>query len=427
MLGFTLGNRRQQVPKRAVELTARQVMTIKAPGLFAVGGVPGLLIQVTPGRGRSWVYRFQLGGKRRDMGLGGVGDLSLAEAREKAREQRRMVLDGVDPIEKRRAERVAKAVDKAKAMTFEQCATAYIQAHQTGWRNEKHRKQWPATLTAYAYPVFGKLPVATVDVGLVMKAIEPIWNVKPETASRLRGRIEAVLDWATVRHYRSGENPARWKGHLESLLPRKTKVRAVEHHAALPYAKMPAFMAALRQQDGISVRALEFAILTAARTGEVIGARWGEIDMNNRLWVIPAARMKAGKEHRVPLSEAAMSITKQMDKMRTNDLVFPSARQNRPLSPVAPLRVLQGMGRDDLTVHGFRSTFSDWCAEGTAFPAEVREMALAHAVGDKVEAAYRRGDLFDKRRQIMDAWARFVNGTEAAVVELDGARRSALA
>jgi integrase len=398
------------VPKKAVELTARQVMTMKAPGLFAVGGVPGLLLQVTPGQGRSWVYRFQLGGKRRDMGLGGVDDLSLAEAREKAREQRRMVLGGVDPIEKRRAERMAKAVDKAKAMTFEQCATAYIQAHQSGWRNEKHRKQWPATLTAYAYPVFGKLPVAALDVGLVMKAIEPIWSAKPETASRLRGRIEAVLDWATVRHYRSGENPARWKGYLESLLPRKTKVRAVEHHAAVDYRLIGAFMGELRQQPGVAARGLEFAILTASRTGEVIGARWDEIDMNNRLWTVPAARMKAGAAHRVPLSGAALELLKPAAACRVNDLVFPSVRQNRPLSPTAFLRVLQGMGRSDLTVHGFRSSFRDWAAEQTNFPSEAAELALAHTVGNKVEAAYRRGDLFEKRRQLAEAWSSFCDG-----------------
>jgi integrase len=413
------------MPKRAAGLTARQVETLKKPGLFADGG--GLYLQRTASGAKSWVFRFQISGCRRDMGLGSADIFSLADAREKARAARRLVAEGTDPIDSRQAERAARAVGAAKTMSFKECADAYIRAHQSGWRNAKHATQWGATLTTYVYPVFGSLPVGAVDVGLVMKAIEPIWSTKPETASRVRGRIEAILDWATVRQYRSGENPARWRGHLENLLPKKTKVRAVEHHAALPYVELAAFMVELRQQEGIAASALEFAILTAARTGEVLGACWEEIKMAERLWVIPGDRMKGRREHRVPLSGAAMAIVEKMAGLRMSDFVFPGAAAGRPLSNMALLMTLRRMKRDDLTAHGFRSTFSDWCAERTAFPAEVREMALAHAVGDKVEAAYRRGDLFDKRRQIMDAWARFVNGTEAAVVELDGARRSALA
>jgi integrase len=285
-------------------------------------------------------------------------------------------------------------------MTFRQCAEAYIKAQATGWKNAKHAAQWPSTLEAYVYPAFGSLPVQTVDVGLVMKAVEPIWTTKPETASRVRGRIESVLDWATARGYRNGENPARWRGHLENLLPKTSKVRRVERHAALPYAELGTFMTELRQQDAVSARAMEFAILTAARTGEVIGARWSEIDFEARLWTVPAERMKAGREHRVPLSGPALSILLPLYEVRTGDRAF-------PISHAAMLMLLRRMGRGELTVHGFRSTFSDWCAEQTNTPSEVREMALAHAVSDRVEAAYRRGDLFEKRRQVMDVWASY--------------------
>jgi integrase len=256
--------------------------------------------------------------------------------------------------------------------------------------------------------------VQAIDVGLVMKALEPIWNEKPETASRVRGRIESVLDWATARGYRQGENPARWRGHLENLLPKKSKVWRVEHHAALPYTEIGAFMAELREQDGTAARALEFAILTAARTGEVIGATWSEIDLEGHLWTIPAVRMKAGKEHRVPLSDAALAVLRAMGEVQTGEFVFPGNRAKQPLSQMAMLMLLRRMGRDGLTVHGFRSAFSDWCAEQTAFPSEVREMALAHTVGDKVEAAYRRGDLFEKRRQLAEAWARYCGTPPAA-------------
>ena len=355
-----------------------------------------------------WVYRFQMHGRRRDMGLGPIDLYSLAEARQKALEARKLVAEGIDPIEARQAKRSAAAVDAAKGMTFRACAEAYINAHRSGWRNPKHAAQWPATLDAYVYPHFGSLPVQAVDVGLVLKAVEPIWTEKPETASRVRGRIESVLDWATARGYRQGENPARWRGHLENLLPPRSKMRRVEHHAALPYAELAAFMAALRQQEGVGARALEFAILTAARTGEVIGARWDEINVAERLWIVPADRMKAGKEHRAPLSDAALAIVERMAAIRQGDHLFPGGKTERPISNMAMLMLLRRMGRDDLTAHGFRSTFRDWAAEATNFPAEVAEMALAHTVGDKLEAAYRRGDLFEKRREIMAAWANFI-------------------
>jgi integrase len=386
-------------------LTARTVETIKRPGMHGDGG--GLYLHVSTSRAKSWIFRWKRDGKSHDMGLGSFSDVSLAEARDLAMDARRAVRQGGNPIETKRARRLGSKLEAAQAMTFEACAAAYIAAHKAGWRNPKHAAQWPSTLRAYVYPIFGGLPAAAIDIGLVMKAIEPIWNEKPETASRVRGRIESILDWATARGYRQGENPARWRGHLENLLPKKTKVRRVEHHAALAYVEIAGFMTELRSQEGVAARALEFAILTAARTGEVLGATWAEIDLERRLWTIPAERMKAGREHRVPLSDAALSILGSMQAVRESDHVFPGGRAKRPLSTMAFLMLLHRMGRGDLTAHGFRSTFSDWCAERTAFPSEVREMALAHAVGDKVEAAYRRGDLLRKRLQLAEAWAKF--------------------
>jgi integrase len=322
-------------------------------------------------------------------------------------------------------QRDQKKLEAAQAMTFDACAAAYIDTHKAGWQNAKHREQWPSTLNSYASPFFGSLPVQAIDVGLVMKALEPIWQTKPETASRLRGRIEAVLDWATVRGYRKDENPARWRGHLDKLLPARSKVRKVEHHPALPYDDLADFAAALRRQEGVASRALEFLILTAARTGEVIGARWDEVDVVEKIWVVPAARMKASREHRVPLSAAAVAVLEQMKQIREGDFVFPGGKKGKPLSNMAMLAVLKRMERGELTAHGFRSTFRDWAAERTNFSHEVAEMALAHTVSDKVEAAYRRGDLFQKRRQIMEAWARFcvTARSQAVVVPITGHSR----
>jgi integrase len=389
---------------RGVARLAAVALPKLKPGMHADGG--GVYLQVTKSGARTWIFRFMLRGHAREMGLGPLHTVALAEAREKARECRKLLLEGIDPIEARKAKRAGERLAAATAMTFQECAASYISAHQAGWRNPKHRAQWPATLEAYVYPVFGSLPVQAIDTGLVTKALEPIWTAKPETASRVRGRVESVLDWATARGYRQGENPARWKGHLDHLLPARSKVRRVEHHAALPYPEMAAFMAELRSQEGIGARALEFAILTAARTGEVIGARWEEIDIAGRLWIVPGARMKASKEHRVPLSSRALAILEEMAAIRRGDFVFPGARAGKPLSNMAFLMLLRRMGRGDLTAHGFRSSFRDWAAESTGFPSEVVEMALAHTVGDKVEAAYRRGDLFQKRRQLMEAWAK---------------------
>ncbi|MEI7610279.1 MAG: integrase arm-type DNA-binding domain-containing protein [Rhodospirillaceae bacterium] len=392
------------------KLSARTVSSSNAPGRYGDGG--GLYLQVGPTGTKSWIFRFMLTGKAREMGLGAVADVSLADARTKASEARKLAKDGIDPIEHRDADREATTAATrqaaARAKTFRQCAEAYIESHQAGWRSAKHRYQWAATLQTYAYPVLGDVPVQAVDLPLVLKVLEPIWATKTETASRVRGRIEAILDWARVREYRQGENPARWRGQLSHMLPPKRKVVVVDHHSALPYAVMGEFMAELRIRDAIAARALEFTILTAARTGEVIGALWDEIDMDGATWTIPGERMKAGKEHRVPLSEPALAILRTMSEHRLSDFVFPSER-GTAMSNMSMLMLLRRMKRKDLTAHGFRSSFRDWAAERTAYPSEVVEMALAHTVGNKVEAAYRRGDLFDKRARLMSDWAAYCN------------------
>jgi integrase len=310
------------------------------------------------------------------------------------------------PVAERNAERERATLEAAKAITFLEAAERYIAAHQGKWRNEKHTAQWHATIATYAGPVFGKLPVQAVDTGLVMSVLEPIWTTKRETASRLRGRIENVLDWATARGLRQGENPARWKGHLKHLLPARMAV-ATRHHAAMAYADVPAFIEALRTQEGISPRALEFTILTAARTGETIGARWSEISFVNKVWTIPATRMKAGAEHRVPLCVRAIALLSEMEKARISDFVFPGWKHGRSLSNMAMSKVLERMERVGVTVHGFRSSFRDWAGNATNFPRELAETALAHVVGDETEQAYRRSDAIEKRRKLMDAWANY--------------------
>ena len=389
---------------RSGKLTALKADKVKPPGYYGDGG--GLFLQVSRYGTKSWVFRFKANGRLREMGLGSLDTYTLAEARDRARECRKLRDEGKDPIEERKAARMQAKLDAARSMTFRACAEAYIAAHKAGWRSPKSLTAWEGTLGAYVYPAFGDLPVQAIDTALVTKAIEPIWAEKPETAGRVRGRIEAILNWAAARDYRQGENPARWRGHLDKLLPKKSKVRRVEHHAALPYVEIGAFLTDLRQQKGVAARALEFTILSAARTAEAIGARWDEFDRAERLWTVPAERMKAGKEHRVPLSDAALAILEDLQKSRRGDYVFPGDRVGRPISNMAMTMTLRRMKRTDLTVHGFRSSFRDWAAERTGFPAEVAEMALAHTVADAVERAYRRGDLFQKRRQLMDAWAR---------------------
>jgi integrase len=358
----------------------------------------GLYLQVSGERARSWVFRYTINGRTRYLGLGSAYTIDLKRAREDARRARELVHDGIDPIEARKARQMRQRLDAVKAMTFDQCADAYITAHDPSWSNPKHRQQWRNTLRDHASPTIGALAVSDIDTGLVLKVLEPLWASRPETASRLRGRIESVLDWAKVRGLRDGENPARWRGHLDQTLPKPSRVRKVKPHPALPYSEINLLVTRLRNQDGITTRALELLILTAARAGEVIGATWHEIDMDAAVWVIPAERMKGGREHRVPLCDRALAI---LEEMRGNaSCVF-------PIPEGAMLALLRRLGYTAVTVNGFRSTFRDWASEITSFPNHVCEMALAHKIPSAVEASYRRGDLFEKRRRLMADWARY--------------------
>lgn len=348
-------------------------------------------------------------GKGRYMGLGSSPEVSLADARREAERCRRLVRDDTDPIDARRARRQAVSLNAARSPTFESCAKQYIEDHRAGWRNEKHAAQWSATLATYAYPAFGSLPIQSIDTALVIKALDPIWRRKPETAARVRQRIESVLDWAAARGYREGENPARWRGHLDKLLPKRARIRAVKHHEAMPYTELPAFFVGLTKRDTISAKALKFTILTAARSAETRGATWGEIDRAASLWIVPASRIKSGRQHRVPLPDAALSVLDDLELLSTNreSLLFPG-RRGKVLSDSAMRNYLQeDLRRPGLTVHGFRSSFRDWAAEKTGFPRELAEAALAHVVRDRTEAAYQRGDLLDRRRKLMDAWSKF--------------------
>jgi integrase len=395
------------------KLTVASVKAITTSGKHADGA--GLYLQVTKHAAignlrKSWVVRYRAAnGKIREMGIGSVEDVTLADARDKAVSIRKAVKEGNDAVDARVEVKRETVKQQAASMTFAQCAEAYVKAHESGWKNEKHKAQWAATLKTYAYPVFGKVAVQDVNVSMVMKVLDPIWQTKTETASRLRGRLENILDWATVREYRTGENPARWRGHLEKALPARNKSKSVKHHPALPIDELAPFMLALRNQNGIGARAFEFAILTAARTSEAMGARWDELNLADASWTIPADRMKAGRIHRVPISNAAMSILSQM-KGLDPVYVFPGMKAGFPISNMTFLMLLRRMKRGDLTAHGFRSTFRDWAAERTDYQNEVAEAALAHTVRNQAEAAYRRGDLFEKRRALMEDWAKFGAG-----------------
>jgi integrase len=414
-----------QTMSRIKRLTVREVTSAKPEAgrraaMLADGG--NLYLQATLGKDggvrRSWVFRYELDGVRHDLGLGSLDTLNLVEAREKARGLRQQLVDGIDPFttkREREKERLAKLAAEARAMTFRQCAEECIRSHRDGWKNPKHRQQWGNTLATYAYPLLGDLAIDDISTAHVVRVLQPIWKEKPETASRVRGRIEKVLGWATVRGFRSGDNPARWRGHLQELFAAKGKVRPVKHHAALPYTDVPAFMADLRSRNSLSARALEFTVLTAVRTGETIDATWDEIDFAAKIWTIPAPRMKAGKAHRVPLSDRAAEILTNVP--REGEHIF-------PLSNMAMLELLRGM-RAGATVHGFRSSFRDWAAERTSYPNHVAEAALAHTIGDKVEKAYRRGDLFEKRRRLMADWAQWCSRpmpTSATVTPLHKVR-----
>ncbi|MEX3962690.1 tyrosine-type recombinase/integrase [Paraburkholderia sp. EG286B] len=395
------------------------------PGYLADGG--NLYLLIGPGGTKSWVMRYTLAGRTREMGLGGLNDVSLGDARKRCAEARRQLLDGDDPLTLRRAMLREKRNAQTQARTFKECAEAYVKAHEAGWRNAKHRAQWRSTLERYAYPVLGSLDVRSIDTSHVMRALEPHWLTKNETMSRLRGRIESILGWAAVHGYRpGGENPARWKDHLDKLLPSPGKVQreTSRHHPALPYSEIGAFMRELRERHGMAARLLEFEILTTTRPGEVRGATWGEIDLEAKIWTIPGLRMKGGQEHRVPLSDDAVKLLEALP--RRNDLVF-FAPRGGALSDMAPGAVLKRMGHGDVTAHGTaRSTFRDWAAECTNFPRELAEKALAHALKSEVEAAYQRSDLLMKRRAMMEAWAKFCATVPrvADVLPMNGKRRA---
>jgi integrase len=391
------------------KLTMTRIAILRrTPGRHADGGGLYLSVGENPEH-RYWTYIYKSGGRRREMSLGPERDLSLAEARQLALKARQLRLQGVDPLAKRHSERAAKRVATARTLTFKECADRYIAAHAGAWSSTKHSAQFQHSLTAYAYPIIGNLPVSAIDTGLILKCIEPIWQDKTETASRTRGRLESVLDWATTRGYRQGENPARWKGHLQHILPARAKLRPPKNFDAMKYTDLPQFMIALQEEititGTIAARALAFTILTAARAGEVLGCRWSEIDLAERLWTIPAPRMKGRREHKVPLSDPALAIVEEMAAISGDgDLVF--AIDGKGVGSTGMFHLLRRLGRT-CTTHGFRSTFRVWCAERTNFPSEVCEMALAHRVGDHVFRSYQRSTLFERRRKLADAWARF--------------------
>lgn len=399
------------MPKKAKELGPLAVSRLTSPGLHRVGGVAGLALQVSTSGARSWILRTTIGGKRCEKGLGGYPDVTLAGARDAARAVHAKITSGLDPIMEARAARSLLRAAVAAAWTFDRCAEKYIEAKTPEWSNAKHAAQWTATLKTYASPVMGKLLVRDVGLPHVLEVLQPLWLLKTETASRVRARLESVLDWATTSGYREGPNPARWKGHLDNILAKPSKVSRVEHHAALPVSEVGAFMARLRAAEGLGARALEFAILTAARSGEVRGATWDEIDLDAALWVVPAERMKMSREHRVPLSPPALNLLRAQPRINGTELVFPAPRGGT-LSDMTLSAVLRRMAVPAVP-HGFRSTFRDWCSESTNYPRDVAEQALAHAISSKVEAAYRRGDLFEKRRRLMADWATFVGRVPA--------------
>jgi integrase len=419
------------MPRRAEPLNAAKVKALLAKGepwRHADGA--GLYLVVTgPGRGW-WMLRYTLAGRTREMGLGaadaaGREGHALADARDRAAAARARIRDGVDPLAEREALAAAEKAAQAARRTFHEAARDFLADKSAEWSNPKHRDQWRSTLDTYAHPILGDMPVAEIGMEDVRRALVTIWTAKPETATRLRGRIEAVLDFAAVHGWRQGPNPARWAGNLKLAgLPARAKFAPVKHHPALPWQDAPAFMRALRGLDATSARALEVLILTAARTGEVLEARWSEIDMPGAVWTIPAGRMKARREHRVPLSDPALAVLEDMAELRDPDdpagegFVFPGAGGPGPLSNMAMLALLKRMRRADITPHGFRSTFRDWAGEATAHPGDVVEMALAHVVANKVEAAYRRGDMFEKRRRLMQDWSDYLGRAPADVVAL---------
>jgi len=388
------------------KLSPRKVATAE-PGKHEDGG--GLRLVVSEGGAKKWVLRFTLRSKRREMGLGSFPDTGLAEARRKAENYRKLAKEGTDPIHARELETQQQATP-----TFTNCAARYIQSHRRSWRNAKHARQWVSTLKTYARPVIGELPVDEIDTHQILNILSPIWVTKTETAKRVQGRIENVLDFASAHKYRDEANPARWRGHLDKLLPKPSKVQKVAHHPAMPYEQVAAFMGAMQDYNSMSSKALQLLILTATRTSEVLNAEWHEIDLVNATWTIPAKRMKASREHRIPLSHQALLLISNLPNVKGNSFVFPGMKPGRPLSNMSLLQFMRGLGygpsgdKGNYVPHGFRSSFRDWTGEVTSYPRDVAEMALAHTIENKVEAAYRRGDLFDKRRAMMQDWADYI-------------------
>jgi len=387
------------------KLTALSIQKIYKRGLYSDGG--GLYLQVSMSGSKSWVFRYKVHKRPRMMGLGSLNAVSLSRARDLATDCRRILAENKDPIDLREEKVVQEKINQMSSMTFEKCAASYISTNSPAWRNPKHRLQWERTLSRYAYPVIGEIPVSRVDTAMVMRAIEPIWLSKTETASRLRNRIELVLSWATVRGYRKGDNPARWQGHLDQLLPKRSKVQPTQHFQAMPYREIGDFMAELREIEGSVARAMEFTILCASRSSEVFGAKFSEVDLSAEVWTIPGSRMKAARDHRVPLSARAVEIIREMQNRATGDYLFPGRLGDQPLSSNALLALLKKRMNLKVTAHGFRSTFRDWAGECTNHPREVVEMSLAHVIKDATEAAYMRGDLLLKRRVLMADWANY--------------------
>jgi integrase len=394
------------MPKIAKELSAIELKRIIKEGLHSVGGVAGLQLQVTPTGVKSWILRVKIGDKRRDIGLGGYPEISLAMARERALEKKELISKGIDPIEEKRAAKARLIATQRNTITFDDAADKVHETKSKEFKNEKYKAQWISAIRTYASPIIGKKPVAEIDLQDIKEVLTPIWEVKTDTAKKLRGNIETILAWATVHEYRTGINPARWQGYLDQVFAKPSKIKKVEHYKALPIDDMQAFMVELRKQEGISARAMEFTILTAARSGEVRGATWDEIDLNAKVWTIPAARMKAGKEHRAALSNEAIGLLQAMHRIEGNNFVFPSPRGG-VLSDMSLAAVLKRM-QLEVVPHGFRSTFRDWASERTNYPRDVAEMALAHTIKNKVEAAYRREDLLPKRALMMQDWANFI-------------------
>lgn len=394
------------------KLTPRKVETA-SPGKYEDGG--GLRLVVSQTGAKKWVLRFTIKGKRREMGLGSFPDIGLADAREKSIQYRKQVKDGIDPIENR-------LIETEVTPTFTTCAARYIRAHRRGWKNYKHSRQWVSTIKTYVRPVIGKKQVDTIVTDDILKILSPIWNTKTETAKRIQGRIENILDYAAAHNYRDSQNPAQWRGHLNKLLPKPSRVKTVTHHPAMPYEDVSPFMALLSQSESISSLALRFLILTATRTSEVLLAEWSEINIKEAVWVIPAHRMKAKREHRIPLPNIAMDVLKRLPRSEDNPYLFPGTRYGKPLSNMALLQLMRGMGygvggdQGSYVPHGFRSSFRDWSGEVSHFPRDVAEMALAHTIENKVEAAYRRGDLFDKRRLMMKEWSDYLTRDRSAKV-----------